>query len=117
MEQDMTNQEKTPPLSAQEANEEAVQKKPVAFQERFPVLDENQLEEVAGAFKLPLLGCCAAPRTSSPPPQRPSNPTQSGYTNPNTLYNPNNQIRSESGHTVSLEQAIQAAERIGISRK
>jgi hypothetical protein len=68
----MNDLEKTQPLLAQEANEEALQEKPAVFQGHFPVLDEDYLEEVAGGT---LPGCCTKPRTSSPLPTRPSTPS------------------------------------------
>ena len=72
--------EKTQPLLAQEVNEEALQEKSAAFQGHFPVLDEEQLEEVAGGGGW--LSCCRAPspssstRTQAPQTQAPQAPRQ-----------------------------------------
>ncbi len=60
----MNDLENTRPHLAQEATELVLQEKPATFQERFLVLDEEQLEEVVGGG---LTDCCRAPRTSSPP--------------------------------------------------
>ena len=60
------------PLLVQEANAEALQEKPAAFQEHFLALDEEQLEKIVGGT---WPGCCNKPRTSSPPPTRPTETT------------------------------------------
>src|SRR5690242_2401281 len=68
----MNDPAKTPLFLAREANEEILQEQSAAFQEHFPVLDEEQLEEVAGGG---FPNCCTKPRTSSPPKTTPAGDT------------------------------------------